>query len=117
SNRWVGPFYTPIFTPRWVPFSCRSPFDWPVSVQASRLRAANVDAAVRVKLLTPQEGLDELQTALKMWHNNIDAMIQMALILSREQKNSEAKTMLYRVLEIDPTNESANKLLGRNKSP
>jgi tetratricopeptide (TPR) repeat protein len=91
-------------------------FDWPVSVQASRLRAANVEAAVSMKLLTPKEGLDELQTALKMWHNNIDAMIQMALILSREQKNSEAKTMLYRVLEIDPKNESANKLLGRNKS-
>lgn len=87
-----------------------------MSVQASRLRAANVDTAVQMKLLTPQDGLDELQTALKMWHNNIDAMIQTALILAREQKPSAAKTMLYRVLEIDPKDDSANKLLGRPKT-
>lgn len=91
-------------------------FEWPASVQASRLRAANVDAAVHSKILTPEEGLEELRIALKMWHNNTDAMVQMALILTRENKSSDAKNMLYRVLEIDPRNELANKLLGRNKA-
>jgi len=90
-------------------------FDWPANVQGSRLRAANVDAAVRGKLLTSEEGMAELQTALKMWHNNTDAMVQASLILGRDNKTSEAKNMLYRVLEIDPNHEVANKLLGRKK--
>lgn len=88
-------------------------FQWPKAVQASRLRGANIEAAVRTGELTSDAGIKELTTALQLWPYNIDAMLQFAVLLGRSKQDIQAKSQLYRILELDPKHAVVLKLLGR----
>lgn len=88
-------------------------FQWPKAVQASRLRGANIEAAVRTGELTSDEGIKELTRALQLWPANIDAMLQFAVLLGRSKQDIQAKSQLYRILELDPKHAVVLKLLGR----
>ncbi|MBX9653306.1 tetratricopeptide repeat protein [bacterium] len=88
-------------------------FQWPKAVQASRLRGANIEAAVRTGQLTSDQGIKELTTALQLWPYNIDAMLQFAVLLGRSKQDIQAKSQLYRILELDPKHAVVLKLLGR----
>lgn len=88
-------------------------FQWPKTVQASRLRGANIEAAVRTGQLTTDQGIKELTTALQLWPYNIDAMLQFAVLLGRSKQDIQAKSQLYRILELDPKHAVVLKLLGR----
>jgi len=91
-------------------------FRWPKGVQASRLRGANIEAVVRTGELTSDEGIKELTRALQIWPNNLDAMLQFAVLLGRSKQDIQAKSQLYRILELDPKHAIVLKLLGRKKT-
>lgn len=86
-------------------------FHWPATVQASRLRAAGIDALVRQSKLTPQEGINQLRKALALWPRNIDAMFQLALLLGRTQKTAEAKSIINEIRDWDPKHEGVRELM------
>ncbi|MBX9655715.1 c-type cytochrome, partial [bacterium] len=60
-NRWVGPFYTPIFTPRWVPFSCRSPQEDEITQGDLFTQQANVVRESQTSSITTVVMTDELK--------------------------------------------------------
>jgi tetratricopeptide (TPR) repeat protein len=88
-------------------------FDWPVDIQASRMLAGNVDNAVTAGIITRTVALEQLRRSLKIWPYNLDALLQMAKLLGQSKRDAEAKSMLFRILEIDPRHVQANQALGR----
>ncbi|MBX9656356.1 DUF1501 domain-containing protein, partial [bacterium] len=56
-NRWVGPFYTPIFTPRWVPFSCRSPAA--AQAKVKHIRNDRIDSVLQRRQLDLMRAMNE----------------------------------------------------------
>ncbi|MBY0589663.1 tetratricopeptide repeat protein [bacterium] len=87
-------------------------FHWPATVQASRLRASNVELSVRQGKLTPEEGIKHLRKALDLWPRNTDALFQLAILLGRTKRTAEAKSLLNEILEWDPKHEGVRELLG-----
>jgi tetratricopeptide (TPR) repeat protein len=91
-------------------------FRWPVTVQASRIRGSNIELAVVNGTLTPEEGLKQLQKSLELWPNNIDAMLQRAVLLTQLNRTTEARREIFHILDLDPGNEQAKRLLGQRPS-
>ena len=80
-------------------------FRWPVTVQASRIRGSNIELAVVNGTLTPEEGLKQLQKSLELWPNNIDAMLQRAVLLTQlsARPKPEEKSFTF-LISIQVTN-------------
>ena len=63
--------------------------------------------------MTLEEGTRELSKALQLWPYNIDAMLQLGVLLGRSKQDIQAKSQLFRILELDPRHEIVLKMMGR----
>jgi tetratricopeptide (TPR) repeat protein len=88
-------------------------YEWPATVQASRMLAAHTKDLVESRAIPLDQGLEDLDRALKLWPNNTDAMLKKAILLGQSGKVTQAKKILGDIISLDPKNPTILQMTGK----
>lgn len=86
-------------------------FQWPVGVTGSRILADVSGLLLQKKKMTAEEADKALRQALEVWPNNLDALYNRGIVLLRLGDAGGAAALIERVVQLDPSNEEARRLL------
>jgi tetratricopeptide (TPR) repeat protein len=88
-------------------------YEWPPTVQASRMLAAHSKDLVENRTIPLDKGLQDIERSLELWPNNTDAMLKKAILLGQSGKVSQAKKILGDIIALDPKNPTILQMTGK----